>query len=154
MILMRLPGHRADRGDDRGASQGGNGLQGQGDAILPSAEPQPRQDQEPLLVQVLGLEVDQPALISQEGVEFRVVPCAAPAPPERRRHRRPDPIRAGRRLSGYIRFRLFAALCHGERPCRFTTAASSLGLIGQFTNKRVRRRNAETSEGPLWVRER
>ncbi len=109
---MRLPGHDADRRRDRQADQRGHRLQAQGDPILPAAEAQARQHQLALLVQVLGLDVDQPRLLAQEGVELGIgaLGPAALARPDhhRRRGRQGTFVRLARALD----FRLFAPLGH------------------------------------------
>ncbi len=112
VVGVRLPRHGADRGGDQDADEGGHGLQGQGYAVLPAAEPQPRQDHPPLFVQVLLLDADKIGLLDQEGVELGVG-LLAPAPLAQ------ADGHAGRRADGLgpafgLAFRLFVPLSHGE----------------------------------------
>ncbi len=77
MVVVRLPGHDGDHRDERQADQAGQRLKPQGDATLPAAEPQEGGLQLPLLVQVLGLQIDQSGLLAQERGRISVEHLAA-----------------------------------------------------------------------------
>ncbi len=117
VVLVRLPRHDPDRTRHRQADQGGHDLQ---HCLHPVAEPPPAQPgrlQLALLVQVLGLKVDQPGLFAQERRRVGVEDLAAlRCPPERHGDRRRTGLieRLLRRGLGFVVALSHAAGCRAS----------------------------------------
>ncbi len=110
MVLVGLPGHDGDNGQDSQADDGCHHLQRRLHPVAESAQAQAGGLQRPLLVQVLGLQVDQAGLLLQEGGGLDVERLDALRAPAKRQG---DGGRAGliERLLGR-RFGLFTVLSH------------------------------------------
>ncbi len=109
MVLVRLPGHHRDGAGEGDADEDGQHLQQRLQPVREPAPAQTREDQLALLVQVLGLEIDQSLLVAKERVEDRVGLGArtALAHPDRHRRRGTDRAKARLGLAAALRLQHF-----------------------------------------------
>ncbi len=125
VVLARLPDQHAQRHRRGRADHQAQGLQHQRHPVLPAAHAQMSQLQVPLLMQVLGLQVDQPPLVAQEGGGLRVhcLAGAARGAAEGDGHRLGIGLFEGLRRPGLRQFGVFSHVRRSGRCGRGTRPA-------------------------------